>query len=369
MVENFGQYQLLEKIAEGGMAELYLAKSSKFQGLEKYLIIKRILPQYSGSSKLIQMFINEAKINMNMSHNNIVNIFDFGIEGGRFFIAMEYVQGQNLRNILKMFKKSNKALSEADKLYVVSQAALGLDYAHRCKDMTTSTPLNIVHRDVSPDNIMVNLEGNVKIIDFGVAVDSENDTNNAVEGKFSYMSPEQAKGSPGLNAQTDVFAMGIVLWELIAGQKMYRAANPYEVLQLAKECEYRDVKELNIYITDELDRILRKALAASLEDRYQNMHEYYVDLNKYLNVNFPEYTVADLKDKVNEVCEAENTELQKTLTQFQTNSISTPFDMNSLDGGGGGGDDRTVVAQERVRERRKIKSRTVTKKRVRKKTG
>ncbi len=362
MAEIFGQYQLLDKIAEGGMAELYLAKSSKFQGLEKYLIIKRILPKYSSSSDLIKMFINEAKVNMNMSHNNIVNIFDFGVEGGRFFIAMEYVQGQNLRNILKLFKKNDLKLTEADKLYVVTQAALGLDYAHRCKDMTTGKPLNIVHRDVSPDNIMVNLEGNVKIIDFGVAVDSEQHENKVAEGKFSYMSPEQAKADGNINVQTDVFAMGVVLWELIAGEKLYKAASPVETLELAKACEYRCVKELGVDINDELDRILRKSLAASQTERYQTMHEFYVDLNRYLNMNFPEYTVSDLKENIIDVCSEESTNIQRTFTEFQTQTTAgASVDLAP-------GEDRTMVAGESTgsKKRRTLRSRTIKRRRIKK---
>lgn len=357
MAENFGKYQLLEKIAEGGMAELYLAKSSKFQGLEKYLIIKRILPCFSSSGELIEMFINEAKINMNMSHSNIVSIFDFGIENGRFFIAMEYVQGQNLRSLIKDLVGKGAELSTPEKVHIVAQAAVGLDYAHRCKDIATGDPLNIVHRDVSPENIMVNLEGNIKIIDFGVAVNSESNNRSTQEGKFAYMSPEQANAAKGLTAQTDIFSLGIVLWELLANTKMYSGVKRSEVLELAKRAEYQDIRKFNIEILDELALIVEKALEKDAKKRYQSMNEFYIDLNRYLNVNYPEFTTALLKEKVVMVCEEQATHIQKMMES----TLVEAFDKTVLSSADYG--DKTVVAQSR--ERRKIKGRTLTKRKKR----
>ncbi|MGH1467534.1 MAG: serine/threonine protein kinase [Bdellovibrionales bacterium] len=357
MVENFGKYQLIEKIAEGGMAELYLAKSSKFQGLEKYLIIKRILPCYSGSGELVKMFINEAKINMNMSHSNIVSIFDFGIENGRFFIAMEYVQGQNLRGLLKMLAVAGSELSISEKIYIVAQAAAGLDYSHRCKDIVTSLPLNIIHRDVSPENIMVNFEGNIKIIDFGVAVDSETNKRSAHEGKFSYMSPEQANAEDGLTAQTDIFSLGVVLWELLANTRMYTGSTRREVLRMAEKAEYKDIRRFNGKVSDELSIIVKKALEKEVANRYQSMNDFYIDLNKYLNINYPEFTTGLLKDKVSSVCQEGAVNIQKMMESTTRGSVYETA-VHTVNYG-----DATVVSDKK--ERRKITGKTFTKKKKR----
>jgi len=152
MVENFGPYQLIEKIAVGGMAEIHLARTTKVSGIEKYLVIKRVLDEYSHSQRLLDLFINEAKINMNMSHSNVVGIFDFGIIEGRFYMAMDFVRGMNVYQLHKKIRHYKLEYpSTYDLVYIVSQAAKGLSYAHRCKDMTTNQSLNIIHKDISPD--------------------------------------------------------------------------------------------------------------------------------------------------------------------------------------------------------------------------
>jgi len=187
--EQFGKYLLLEKVAAGGMAEIYLAKSSAANGLNKFFAIKRILPQFSNNEDFVSMFKEEAKVCINLNHSNVVSIFDFGIENSQFYLVMDYVEGRNLRQIINELKKSNKSFSIDQALYLVKEAAAGLDHAHRCVDAATGKPLNITHRDMSPQNVMVSYEGEIKVIDFGIAkaeTEAEDKKPGNLKGNFSY---------------------------------------------------------------------------------------------------------------------------------------------------------------------------------------
>ena len=167
--EQFGKYILLEKLATGGMAEVFLARSQAAGGITKFVAVKRILPQYAESPEFIDMFKDEAKIAVNLNHGNIVSIYDFGVQHGQFYLVMDYVEGRNLRQILNKLKKSNLRLSIDQVIYIIREVATGLEHAHRCLDGSTGKPLNITHRDMSPQNVMVSFEGEVKIVDFGIA--------------------------------------------------------------------------------------------------------------------------------------------------------------------------------------------------------
>ena len=217
--ELFGKYLLLEKIAMGGMAEVFLAKSAGIQGIGKFLAMKRILPQYSANEDFINMFTEEAKICVNLSHSNIAKIYEFGMEQGQFFIVMELIEGKNLRQILSRLGKENRQGFSVDQaVYIAKEIAAGLDNAHRCLDDSSGKPLNIIHRDMSPQNIMVSFEGEIKVVDFGIAkAEGEKEETKAgtLKGKFSYMSPEQASGER-IDLRTDIYSLGIVLWELLA---------------------------------------------------------------------------------------------------------------------------------------------------------
>ncbi|RYZ78767.1 MAG: serine/threonine protein kinase, partial [Proteobacteria bacterium] len=220
-LEQFGKYLLLEKLASGGMAEVYLAKSVGAVGVNKFVAVKRILPQYSQSREYIDMFKEEAKIAVNLNHGNVVSIYDFGVEHEQFYLVMEYVEGRNLRQIINEMKKSNVQFSTDQIVFIMKEVAAGLDHAHRCIDGSTGRPLNITHRDMSPQNIMVSFEGETKIIDFGIAkAETQVEATKAgtLKGKFGYMSPEQADGMP-IDLRTDIFSLGIVLWELLANDR------------------------------------------------------------------------------------------------------------------------------------------------------
>lgn len=293
--EQFGKYLLLEKIAAGGMAEIYLARSGAANGLNKFFAIKRILPQFSSNEEFISMFKEEAKVAINLNHSNVVSIFDFGIEAGQFYLVMDYCEGRNLRQIINELKKSNKSFTIDQALFLVKETAAGLDHAHRCTDSASGRPLNITHRDMSPQNIMLSFEGEVKVIDFGIAkaeTEAEATKAGTLKGKFSYMSPEQAEGET-IDPRTDVFALGIVLWELLANDRLFTGSNEAAILRKVRDCQVPPIRKINPTVPPELERIVMKSLAKDRNIRYQTAANFHRDLNRFLNTQYPDFSPQD----------------------------------------------------------------------------
>lgn len=293
--EQFGKYILLEKLASGGMAEVFLAKSLGASGVNKFLAIKRILPQYSDNKEFIEMFKEEAKIAVNLNHGSVVSIYDFGIERGQFYIVMEYVEGRNLRQILNELKKKSQQFSIEQVVYMVKEVAAGLDHAHRLIEGTTGRPLNLVHRDMSPQNVMVSFEGEVKVIDFGIAkAESQMEQTKAgtLKGKFGYMSPEQADGQP-IDSRTDLFSVGIVLWELLAHDRLFTSNSEAAILRKIRECQIPSIRKINPSVPVELENIVTKALAKDRSMRYQTAAAFHKDLNRFLNTEYPDFSAHD----------------------------------------------------------------------------
>lgn len=299
--EKFGKYILLEKLAAGGMAEVYLAKSSGANGVNKFVAIKRILPQFSNNQEFIEMFHEEAKVSVNLNHSNVVSIYDFGIEKGQFFIVMEFVEGRNLRQIINELKKINRSIKIEEAVYIVKEAAAGLDHAHRCVDQHTGRPLNITHRDMSPQNIMISFEGEAKVIDFGIAKKSEANGEETkagtLKGKFAYMSPEQAEAEE-VDPRTDVFALGIILWELLANDRLFTGSNENAILRKVRECQTPPIRKINPLVPVELERIVTKALAKDKNVRYQTAATLQKDLNRFLNTQHPDFAPQDFSKTV-----------------------------------------------------------------------
>ncbi|QDK44268.1 hypothetical protein DOM22_03410 [Bdellovibrio sp. ZAP7] len=294
-VEQFGKYILLERVAAGGMAEVYLSKSTGAVGVNKFVAIKRILPQYSDHQEFIEMFKEEAKIAVNLNHGNVVSIYDFGVERNQFFLVMEFVEGRNLRQILNELKKTTTSFTIEQIVYMMKEVAAGLDHAHRCIDGTTGRPLNIVHRDMSPQNIMVSFEGEVKIIDFGIAkAETQLEATKAgtLKGKYGYMSPEQADGQ-NIDPRTDIFSMGIVLWELLANDRLFTSNSEAAILRKIRECQIPSIRKINPSVPPELERIVNKALAKDRSLRYQTAASLHRDLNRFLNTQYPEFSPQD----------------------------------------------------------------------------
>ncbi|KHD89244.1 MAG: membrane protein [Bdellovibrio sp. ArHS] len=337
-VEQFGKYILLERLAAGGMAEVYLSKSTGAVGVNKFVAIKRILPQYSDHQEFIEMFKEEAKIAVNLNHGNVVSIYDFGVERSQFFLVMEYVEGRNLRQILNELKKSNTQFTIEQIVYMMKEVAAGLDHAHRCLDGTTGKPLNIVHRDMSPQNIMVSFEGEVKIIDFGIAkAETQLEATKAgtLKGKYGYMSPEQADGQ-SIDTRTDIFSLGIVLWELLANDRLFTSNSEAAILRKIRECQVPSIRKINPSVPPELERIVNKALAKDKSLRYQTAAALHRDLNRFLNTQYPEFSPHDFSVFMKNAFSAAFLEQRRKLVEFAKIQGTNP-------------DDKTVVTQTDMR--------------------
>lgn len=293
--EQFGKFILLERLAAGGMAEVFLGKSMGASGVNKFLAVKRILPQYSDKREFIDMFKEEAKIAVNLNHGNVVSIYEFGIEHGQFYLVMEYVEGRNVRQILNEMKKKSTQFSVEQIVYMIKEVSAGLDHAHRLIEGTTGRPLNLVHRDMSPQNIMLSFEGEVKVIDFGIAkAETQLEATQAgtLKGKFGYMSPEQADGQ-SVDSRTDLFSLGIVLWEMLANDRLFTSNSEAAILRKIKECQIPSIRKVNPSVPIELENIVLKALAKDKTQRYQTAAAFNKDLNRFLNTEYPDFSPQD----------------------------------------------------------------------------
>jgi len=295
--EPFGKYQLIERIATGGMAEIYRGKLEAAHGVVKPVVIKKILPHYGQQRTFVRMFINEAKIAVGLSHGNIAQVFDFGEIAGEYYLAMELVDGQPLSRILRKAKsKELTALPAPFAAQVAIEICKGLHYAHTRLD-EKGRPLAIVHRDVSPQNILVSYEGQVKLVDFGIAkarnasVDSTTETG-AVKGKYVYFAPEQARGKE-LDARTDVFATGIVLYEALTGRLPFEG-KMMEVMKKIVSGQLTRPSEVNHDVPASLERIVLKAMSTEKKGRHQSAQELQDELSQWLYANAPTYSFSAL---------------------------------------------------------------------------
>ena len=285
MPSRFGKYTLIRKLATGGMAELFLAIQKSVAGFEKLLVIKRILPAMNQDRAFIEMLLHEARIAATLSHPNIVQIFDVGQYDGQYFIAMEHVHGEDLRSIVRQMKKKEVLefpLEHA--LAIVLGMCAGLSYAHEKHELDGSA-LNIVHRDISPQNVVVTFTGDVKIVDFGIAKSDtrigEQTKSGKLKGKVPYMSPEQARGE-SIDARSDVFSTGVMLFELTTGKRLFKGTSEYETLRLICEREYPRPSDIRSDYPPDLEPIVMRALAKDANDRYQSAREMQADLEDFV---------------------------------------------------------------------------------------
>ena len=283
MATQFGKYQLLKKIAAGGMAEIHLAKQRGMEGFEKIVVIKMILPHLANNDEFVQMFLDEARLAAKLTHPNIVQIFDLGRAAGTFFIAMEYIQGENLRVISKNCRKRKVSLPQEHVVKIISQACEGLYHAHTKTD-TMGTPLSVVHRDISPQNILVSFEGMTKVVDFGIAkaaTQYQETRSGVLKGKYAYMSPEQCTGRP-VDARSDIFALGIVLWELATGTRLFKKSSELMILKEITEGVVTPPRQVNQQIPAELEAIILKSLEKDPANRFQDALQMHLAMEEYL---------------------------------------------------------------------------------------
>lgn len=291
----FGKYKLIEKIAVGGMAELWKAKQVGPEGFEKVVALKRILPSLSENEDFITMFIDEGKVAAQLTHPNIAQIYELGETKGNYYLAMEYIAGKDLRTIMRLARKEKKHLAVSQAALIAIKLLSGLNYAHRKKGFNNEN-LNIVHRDVSPQNVLISYEGEVKLVDFGIAKAAAKNSitlTGALKGKILYMSPEQAWGQ-SVDRRSDIFSVGTLLYEMLTGKRVFIADNEMAILQKVRDWNPPRPSDLNAQISSMLDAIIQKAMEKDPDNRYQTADEMKEDLDRFLQIEKPPKKLMDL---------------------------------------------------------------------------
>src|SRR4051812_29165255 len=279
--ERFGKYEIIRRIATGGMAEIYLARALGIEGFEKLVVLKRILPQYADDEDFVNMFLDEARLAATLHHSNVVQVYDIGAVDGQYFLSMEFLHGQDGRQLIKAASQQSGGLPLEHALSIVMGICAGLHYAH--EHTVDGTPLNLVHRDVSPQNVFITYDGNVKLLDFGIARASSRlsqTRGNSLKGKIAYMSPEQCGGLP-LDRRSDVFSAAIILWELTTGRRLYTGDSDFEVMRKLREEDPPRPSTVGFAYPLALERIVLKGLKRDREERYASAEELLLELEAF----------------------------------------------------------------------------------------
>src|SRR5690349_2496512 len=281
------KYTVLERLGGGGQAEVFRGISESLQGYKKAVAIKRVLPNLTSNERFVSMFLDEARLSLFLQHANVVQVFAISkADDGSYFLVMEFVDGCDLKALMQR-QVAHQIHDIGLALFLMTEACKGLHYAHTLDHPYTGKALGIVHRDVSPPNIMLSKNGEVKVVDFGLAkADSqlEQTDKGVVKGKFSYLAPEAAHGEE-LDARADVFALGTITWELLAGRRLFLGDDPVATLKLVREARVPSLTALDPSISPELDGIVRKALARDRAARFQSAADYGDALSDFLFAN------------------------------------------------------------------------------------
>src|SRR5690606_2374786 len=315
--QRFGKYLILDHLVDGGMAKICRARFLGEQA-NKVVAIKMVQPQFSNDEAFVRMFQDELNITFGMLHPNIMQVYDYGKTDGQLYTAMEYIHGANLKQFLARLKEKKKAFPVEAACYIISQVCLGVHYAHTFTDKLTGKPYHIVHRDISPHNIMLTYDGAVKVIDFGIAkaeTNSEATQAGTIKGKLSYLAPEYLEGLE-LDCRYDEFAVGITLWELLCSRKLFQAANYLAVLKQIQQCKIIPPSEINPTVPKELDEIVLKALSKDRANRYENLDQLNRALVKFLYASYPDFNPSDLRDFADDLFQKEITEDHKKFVEY-----------------------------------------------------
>src|SRR6478609_3896751 len=284
---SFGKYELVSRLAAGGMAEIFLARTKGIQGFEKYLVIKKILRNRTNDPEFVRMFLDEARVAATLDHPNIVQIYDVGHVENEYFIAMEYLRGHNLIEIVRAGAKLGYSKPPLEHVMSsLSGVCAGLHYAHDKRDFQ-GRPLEIVHRDVTPQNIVVSFDGAVKIVDFGIAKAATREVETlagTLKGKIGYMSPEQCRGMP-VDRRSDLFAVGIILYELTTGKRLYHERSDFETLKKIIEGPVPSPRDILPFYPAALNAIVVRCLQKNPDDRYQTARDLHADLDAFSRDN------------------------------------------------------------------------------------
>jgi serine/threonine protein kinase len=270
MADN--RYRITERVAAGGMAEVFRGVAESMRGFKKNVAIKRILPALTKNKKFVAMFLDEARLSLSLQHANIVQVFDIGHSEDTYFIVMEFVDGVDLKAILDWRRRINKRVPVAHSLYVIMEICKGISYAHELTNPENDAPQGIVHRDISPPNVLLSKQGEVKVVDFGLAKATsqvEVTDPGVVKGKMSYLSPEAARGEE-VDSRADIFAVGILLYEMLTGKRLFYGETDYQTVELVRNAKIPPLRPQNSQVEPELEDIVRKALSKRKEDRFQS---------------------------------------------------------------------------------------------------
>ncbi len=301
------RYRVIDRLEAGGMAEVFKGEQASVQGFKKQVAIKRVLPHLAQNRNFIAMFLDEARLGARLNHANIVTVFDIGAADNTFFIVMEFVDGCNLKAIVEHYRQQGRRVGLKEAIFITMEACKGLAFAHDLTD-DDGKLLNIVHRDVSPPNLLLSKRGEVKVTDFGLAkatTQLEKTDPGVVKGKFSYLSPEAALGQP-VDARTDVFALGILLYEMLAGRRLFLGETDFATVKLVQQAQVPSLSRINPEVDAELERVLGKALEKDLSQRYQTALEFQDALAGYLFAHKLKVTSQDLARLVKSVVDAKS---------------------------------------------------------------
>ena len=328
--EQFGKYTILKKLTSGGMAEICLAHDPGAGGMGRFVVIKRTLAQFSERSEFKDMFKTEGLVACNLKHRNIVPMYEFGIESNQFFLSLEYISGHNVRELLKKLKALNLTLPIQHAVYIAKETASGLDYAHNVIDSSTGQPLNLIHRDVSPQNIMMSFDGEIKLIDFGIAKVADRNLTQVghLKGKFGYMSPEQTRGEK-LDPKTDIFCLGIILWEMLSGERLFQSKSELGSLKKIRACNVPQLNKINPTVPSKLAKIVHRALNKNRNTRYKTAAEFERDLTIFLNSKYPEFSQYDFNAFIKK---AYSQEILRERDTLKTYSSKLKGHMRSIQG-------------------------------------
>jgi serine/threonine-protein kinase len=295
-------YRVTERLESGGMAEVFRGEATSVAGFKKQVAIKRVLPHLASNEKFIRMFLDEARLSARLSHANIVQVFDIGRVENTYFIVMEFIDGVNLKHLVENLRNKRVAFPTALACHIAIKVCEGLQYAHHLHD-PDGQDLHVVHRDISPPNVLISRQGEVKIVDFGLAKAAhsvEKTEPGVVKGKFSYLAPETAMGQEA-DAQADIFAVGIMLWEMLAGRKLFQGETDYQTVKMVQQAVVPPLRNFNPSVPAELENILAIALAKDKKVRYADAAAFSDELLNFIFGNKMRVGAQDLARVVNEV--------------------------------------------------------------------
>ncbi|MFA5623978.1 MAG: serine/threonine-protein kinase [Bradymonadales bacterium] len=319
------RFELMSTLGRGGMAEVFLGWMFSVGGLRRKVAIKRILPELAQKqSKLFQqMFVDEARLAFQLEHDNIVRVYDVGQSANSFFIVMEYIEGMDLKSVIERMKARNTPFPIGIALYIVQQVSAGLSYAHNLQDHEGNA-MGLIHNDISPPNILIGRYGEVKIADFGLSDALSNDVSTPegmIKGKFAYISPEGTKSPPNITSQSDIFSLGIVLWEMLAGRRLFQRESDLETFKAVQAATIPDLRRIRSDIPEALIQIVHKTLAANPADRYSSADQLFLEISSLATVMGIPLNRFDLSWLINDLAD-------KKWTLFKGEKVSKDVQMS-----------------------------------------